>query len=314
MNRAVFNAVAIGAILPAIGLRLQTETACVAQAPAEPDRQPEIERVCGELPGLDRVIRIGDRIYSGIEPPGEAAFAQLAELGVRAIVCVDAARPQVEMARRHGLRYIHIPIGYDRITDDAGGAITRVIREVEGPIYIHCHHGRHRGPAAAAIACIADGVADGRGALQVLEAAGASREYPGLWRDVAAFRPPPSDAKLPELVEVASVESFTAGMAQIDRVWDSLELCRDAGWASPAEHPDVVADREALILRQSFQAMLTDDAIGHQEDFRQWLENATQLAGHLHTALAADDTEEATRRFERLQSRCDQCHAKYRDR
>ena len=48
--------------------------------------------------------------------------------------------------------WIHIPIGYDGIPLESEAAIVRAMKETEGPVYFHCHHGLHRGPAAAAIA------------------------------------------------------------------------------------------------------------------------------------------------------------------
>ena len=56
----------------------------------------------------------------GAEPHEDVAFAELAELGVRTVVSVDGAKPQADAARHHGLRYVHIPIGYDGVSEEAG--------------------------------------------------------------------------------------------------------------------------------------------------------------------------------------------------
>ncbi len=136
---------------------------------------------------LTKSVRASDSIYSGSEPAGDAAFAALARLGVKTIVSVDGARPDVDAAHKAGLRYIHIPIGYDGIPEPAAAALTRAGRDAEKPIYVHCHHGRHRGPAAAAIACIGIGETRGNDAPAILGLAGTGKEYAGLWRDVEAF-------------------------------------------------------------------------------------------------------------------------------
>ena len=41
------------------------------------------------------------------------------------------------------------------INEDEIAMIAKTFREVEGPFYVHCYHGKHRGPAAAAIGRVA---------------------------------------------------------------------------------------------------------------------------------------------------------------
>lgn len=264
-------------------------------------------------PALHNLLWDSERIYSGGEPHGGEAFAELARLGVTTIVSVDGARPDVEAARAHGLRYVHIPIGYDGVGDEAGRSLARLVRDAEGPFYIHCRHGRHRGPAAAAVACIASGDADNAGARTILELAGTSADYAGLWRDVEAYRPPPPDAELPELVEVAEVGSFAAAMAQIDRAYDNLKLCRDAGWTTPADHPDIVPSREALLLREGLHESgraLDADA---EPELRAWLAEAEETARGLQSSLESDEVDGVSRGFETLVKSCTRCHAAYRN-
>ena len=170
-------------------------------------------------------MRVSERIVSGSEPHGDEGFASIAKLGVKTIVSVDGARPNVELAKPHGLRYVHIPIGYDGVPEEAGRALARLMNEARKPVYVHCHHGRHREPAAAAIACIASGAIHGEDALKILKNAGTNKNYQGLWRDVERYKPPAPEAKLPELVEIAKVESLAAAMAKIDRAYDNLNDC-----------------------------------------------------------------------------------------
>lgn len=44
-----------------------------------------------------------------------AAFAELRELGVRTIIHVDGDTPDASAAERHGLRYVHLPHGYEGV-------------------------------------------------------------------------------------------------------------------------------------------------------------------------------------------------------
>jgi protein tyrosine phosphatase (PTP) superfamily phosphohydrolase (DUF442 family) len=266
-----------------------------------------------ELPGIHNLMKISARIYSGSEPHGEEGFASLAMLGVKTVVSVDGAKPKVELARKHGLRYVHIPIGYDSVPEEAALSLARAVRDAKPPLYIHCHHGKHRGPAAAAVACIASGDIQGKDAIQILVRAGTSKDYKGLWRDVEAYEPPPADAQLPELVEIAEVGSFTAAMAQVDRAYDNLKLSRDAKWGVPPDHPDIVPDQEALLLQEGLHEAARNANGGYDEQFTKWLAEAEAAATNLRQDLQAKDLPSANDRFMRLDAACKQCHKSYRD-
>ena len=127
---------------------------------------------------LERLLRISERIYVGGQPEGDAAYGELVQLGVQTLVSVDGIRPDVDAARRHGLRYVHIPIGYDGVDLHAGRSLVQLSRTVEGPMFVHCHHGVHRGPAAAAILAMADGATDAAGAMAILARAGTRSRLP----------------------------------------------------------------------------------------------------------------------------------------
>ena len=263
-------------------------------------------------PGLENVWRVTDRIYSGGEPQGPLGFQSLEELGIRTVVSVDGATPDLEAARAHGIRYIHIPIGYEGISGETGKRLARVARETEGPIYVHCHHGRHRGPAAAAVTCLADGSLTSQRAVAFLESAGTGTEYKGLWRDVERFDPPAPDATLPPLVEQAAVGSFTAAMAAIDRSVDRLKECRAADWQAPAGQPEIIPQQEALLLREGFREAARDPVVNDAQ-FLQWLAESEAHARGLERALEAGDHVQANSRLQRVLQSCQQCHADYRD-
>ena len=125
--------------------------ACLLHASARGQQPPR----SAELPTIPHLQAVADGVFSGARPRDEQDFAALAKMGVKTIVSVDGVRPDIEAAKKHGLRYIHIPLGYDTVDDRAVGSLTRVAREPLGPLYVHCHHGKHRGPAAAAIICLA---------------------------------------------------------------------------------------------------------------------------------------------------------------
>lgn len=297
---------------PALAAKANSPSERSANSPTTP------KRVAPELPGLHNLIEAAPGVYSGSEPHGEDGFASLEKLGVKVIVSVDGARPDLELAHQHGLKYVHVPIGYDGIPANAGAALAKLARTTQESIYVHCHHGKHRGPSATAALCVAMQKMTSDESRSILELAGTGKEYAGLWRDVAKYAPPSSDVELPNLVEVAEVGSFTAAMAVIDRHWDNLKLSRDANWATPADHPDLAPAQEALLLREGFQEAARNLSADHDEQFRKGLAEAESLAAQLEAVLknASQDAiskEQATELAKQLDGTCKRCHAQYRN-
>jgi len=268
------------------------------------------EKSSRHLPNLHSV---DDFIYSGAEPDGVEAFEELAELGIKTVVSVDGAIPCLELAKANQLRYVHIPIGYEGISEEAGKMFAVLVRTEQGPFYIHCHHGKHRGPTAAAIAGIASGRMDDKSAVRLLERAGTSRKYTGLWQAVAKYKPPPDDAELPELAEVAELDSLAAVMAKIDRQFDSLKLCQTAEWKSPPAHPDVSPLQQALLLKESFRELHRLLLQNGDDRFLDWLKESEELMGDLLMGPTATKPSEADRIFRLLGEQCQRCHAAWRD-
>lgn len=266
-----------------------------------------------DKPGLHNVRHATDSILVGSEPEGEEAFRSLQSLGVRAILSVDGAAPNLELARKYGMRYIHIPIGYDGIDQQSALAMTRVARDIRGPLYVHCHHGRHRGPAAAAVVCLAAGVMTHEQTEALMTTAGTSRDYVGLWRDVAAFRVPGPEVKLPELQEVAKVDSVAASMAKLDRHFEQVKLVSKAGWKVPAEHPDLIPVTEALLveegLRETFRQLDSKQA----DAYGGLLQESVVQAGDLTKAVRQGQWEQAGAALMRLEKSCAKCHAEFRN-
>lgn len=262
---------------------------------------------------IENFWQVSPRIYSGGEPASEAAFKRLTELGIRTVVSVDGAAPNVELARRHGLRYIHIPIGYDAVPRDAQLQVARVVQDVKGPLFIHCHHGQHRGPTIAALACIAEGDVSAMEAEVILKNLGTSKDYAGLWRDVKAFKAPAKSETLPPLVETAKVDSLATAMAKLGRHWDQLKLCREAKWQAPATHPDLVVKQEAFLVWEQLRESGRHLSADHSAEFRTWLSESETAAKSLADSLKQDDLAVSETHYQTLVKSCKQCHVKYRD-
>lgn len=285
-----------------------------------PDEQTEAQasplprRVMPEPAGLHNLFAVSSQVFSGSEPDGAEGFDSLVQLGVKTIVSVDGARPQVDLARERGIRYVHIPIGYDGVPVSAQRALARVMRDNRGPVYIHCHHGKHRGPAAAAVACLAARQLDVETSESLLREAGTSPEYAGLYRDVRQFEPLEATDELPELVEVATVDSLVTAMADLGRHFDDLKLCRQAEWQTPAAHPDLVPAGVARLVQEGLhETGRTADLTDYPAEFQGLLERSDETADALTRALAAQDMAEAETAFRNLEKSCKECHNRWRD-
>lgn len=263
-------------------------------------------------PAIENIHPLTPQLISGGQPKGDVAFSKLAEMGVKTIVSVDGAKPDLELAKKHGLHYVHIPIGYDGVDADAQASLTRLMREAQGPIFIHCHHGKHRGPAAAAVACMAAGDMNREQAAEFMKLAGTGKEYKGLWRDVAAFQPLPADAKLPPLVEAVQEKSLAGAMAVLDRAWDGLKLCQAAGWKTPADHSDLAPAHQALLV---WEGLAESRRMAENSDPQlvKWLDEAVAEAAQLRQAVQAGDEAAASRQFKQVEAACARCHEQYRN-
>jgi protein tyrosine phosphatase (PTP) superfamily phosphohydrolase (DUF442 family)/cytochrome c553 len=278
-----------------------------------------------ELPGLHNVLRFSEKLYNGSVPEGEEGFRSLQRLGIRTIVTVDGYPPELELARRHGMRYVHLPFGYDGCPAPRAAAIVRAVRDLPGPIYLHCHHGKNRSPVAAAFARIAlDGISNEE-AVRELERAGTGKNYTGLYENVRSYRPPSPeelDAVPPEFPEVAETPPLMTAMVEMDRRFQRLLRAQRDGWPPPRARPAAELAHEALLLREEFAEWnRTPEARRKPADFRRWMRASERDAAALEAALRAAPTgvrgdgrrDEASRALGRVAAACGSCHAKYRN-
>ena len=279
----------------------------------------ELEKV--KAAGVRNVIRVSEQLYSGSSPDGDAGFESLQKLGIKTVISVDGAKPDVERARKYGLRYVHLPIGYDGVPREQALKIAKAVRDLPGAAYIHCHHGKHRSPAATAIVqlCL-DEKCSVAAAVATMKTAGTSPHYTGLYAAPGEFRRPSKlelDRLPADFPELATLSGLVPIMVEIEQRWDHLKLVRTAGWKAPAAHPDIDPPHEALQLAEHYRELARrPDAKDRPEDFRRWAAESELAAKLLVTALRAQPTPDAKAAeigYKQVSTACTQCHAKYRD-
>jgi protein tyrosine phosphatase (PTP) superfamily phosphohydrolase (DUF442 family) len=274
---------------------------------------------------LPNPVQIHPKVISGGLPAGDEAFDELQSLGVKTIISVDGMQPDVALASRYGLRYVHLPHGYDGVPDKRVKELARAVRELDGPIYIHCHHGKHRSPTAASVACVSAGLIPPSASVAVLELAGTSPHYRGLYQSAQEARPLET-ALLDELdvafPETARIPPIAETMVALEHTHDHLKTIAQAGWRSPPDHPDLDPAHEALLIQEHFTELLRTSSVQHEpESFRQMLQDSQQAARELEAALrewqstssSAAPPETIQRLSDRISANCKSCHQKSRD-
>jgi len=295
----------------------QREVAPGAGVPVPPG-----ERV--EVGGVPNLYRLSPRLYSGGQPEVEGGLASLKRLGIGTIISVDGALPQVEEARRLGIRYVHLPVGYDGLPREQVVDLIRAVRTLPGPVFVHCHHGKHRGPTAAAVCGMAtEGWSKERARLW-MERAGTSPDYRGLFATVEGFREPTPEelaARVTTLPERAKVPALVTMMVRIDETFDHLKLAQKAGFRAPLSHPDLDPPHEALMLVELLREVRRHhEASAKGEEFLRQVGESERQAAELQRNLRGLDTAHSTGIRERAEAAfmgvgkgCTSCHARFRD-
>jgi protein tyrosine phosphatase (PTP) superfamily phosphohydrolase (DUF442 family) len=301
----------------------------VAKAPATAQAQGEADEAAAKptptkielltLKHLPNPVRVHEKVISGGLPEGDAAFEELKQLGIKTIITVDGAKPDVATAKKFGLRYVHLPHGYDGVPEARAQELAKAVRDLPGPIYIHCHHGHHRSPAATAVACVGAGLIDHDAARLVLQVAGTSEAYRGLFQSVDAahaFEKHLLDELQADFPPIAKLPAMAEAMVEIEHIHDRLKAIEKAGWQTPADQPALVPDHEALLLREQFTEMLrTKELASRPEAFRELVQEGEGASLALEEALKSGGVtnEEASRLLAAVSKNCKTCHQRFRD-
>lgn len=264
---------------------------------------------------------VSNRLLTGPEPD-EQFWQKASELGIKTLISVDGISPQVQKAKQHGFSYIHLPISYDEIDSERTLQLASALKHAEAPIYLHCHHGKHRGPTAAVVAALANNLISRPEGLAYLENQQTSKDYQGLW---ASARKTKELTEIPylELPSKMSVDDLTETMAQIDRVWKNVKLFRKNKWLVPKTHPDLVLknelsllyeflfESERLQLLEAHNSQEQEEIHQLYEDSLEVLENFKRISSETHPSKATQTSMESA--FQKTKANCKSCHQQFRD-
>lgn len=272
-----------------------------------------------DYPGLHQVVAYAPGIYSGAVPEGDAGFATLKAMGIKTIISVDGAKPELDRANEQGLSYVHLPFGYDGVPHDRQLEIARAVRDLEHPIYIHCHHGKHRSAAGTATAAVALGLLTNEQAIARMKVSGTAPSYRGLYRDVEAATPVSKaqlDSASHDFPQVWQTENMVDAMVAIDAAHDHLKDIQQAGWKVPAAHPDLIPASEAGQLADLLRNLRDDEHVAREpKELADWMLDASSHATELETQLVNDSSQiqKLDALFKRVSQSCRDCHNTYRN-
>lgn len=267
---------------------------------------------------LHNTFAVTRRIYSGSGPKEGADFAALAKLGVKTVISVDGARPDIDAAKKHGMTYVHLPFGYDGIPTNRLADLAIAMKNAAGPVYVHCHHGKHRGPAAVAMMCLVGERWTTNQAVGWMRRAGTGEDYAGLYRDVRGFVPPTAAhlASRPLLPEVAKVASLADAMVAIDQHSELLKAAQKMAWKEVPGLRDVRPSQEAALLWEQLRELgRHHDTTGRTEDYRKLMADSESAAAALRDELKkpTPDPIRADEALKKVGQSCTACHKKFRN-
>lgn len=324
MRRVLETALWVGPLI--LGMVLATLAAerqgRIAAQPSGEGQAGAPERI--KIRGLENTFRLSPNLYSGSDPHGVETLRALKKLGVRTIISVDGVTPDVETAKKLGIRYVHLPIGYDGVPRDQAVRMVKAVETLPGPVYVHCHHGIHRGPASAAICGMATEGWSKVQAANWMTQAGTSGDYRGLYASIRDFVPPTAkelDELKGELPERSEVPALVEMMVGVDQRWEILRAVQKAGFQPPASRPDLDPTAEALQLLELFrESARLPESKAKGSDFLKAIASAETLATRLYESMAThqrqaapDSLNELEASFAAMGKSCKSCHARYRD-
>ncbi|MEM7474998.1 MAG: hypothetical protein AAF483_08395 [Planctomycetota bacterium] len=252
-------------------------------------------------------VDLPNQVFFGGEPAKKEHFVALQSLGVKTIVSVDGLPPNLELAQEFGMEYVHIPLKYSGVTRNQTLALARVFMESNDALYVHCHLGKHRAPAAVAAMLRACNEIDQEESLALLKNAGTKRSYAGLWHDVRTAKLLEDDEELPELRQIQEVDDLAKTMASFVKHMDGMRAKTRSNQARAYS---------ALLLQDGMKELVRSEKLAGNTDpdYMELLTGAAERLESVQKILASENPsqEKVQGLMKQIGQSCTNCHANYR--
>lgn len=296
-----------------------------AEPPASPLAIPAHDAAKPQdYPGLHNVVTYSTGVFTGSVPEGPEGLETLHAMGVKTIISVDGAEPEVAKAKALGMKYVHLPIGYNGMDQQRTLELARAVQIAQqenpaAPVYMHCHHGKHRSAGALGASAVTLGFITPEQGVERMKVSGTAANYTGLYKCVQ-IAAPATQAQLAALPstfpEVWKTTNLVHAMVEMDEVFEHLKAIEKAGWKAPKDHPDLVPAAEAGRLADLFRNLRDDTTVQKKPaEFTDWLLADSRKAEALESELAnsSGTPESLSKHMKLLAASCKECHVKYRD-
>jgi protein tyrosine phosphatase (PTP) superfamily phosphohydrolase (DUF442 family)/cytochrome c556 len=292
---------------------------------SEPKIHLDAKPAYDKLPtrGIENLYRVTPRLFSGGTPDGDAAFEHLKSLGVKLVISVDGGTPNLAAAKKAGIRYIHLPMGYDTVSHEQATKLAAALRASEGAVFVHCHHGRHRGPAAMSAVLVSCEGWSREDAIAWMKQAGTAPEYAGLYAAIESFRAPSDEeiAAVGQLPETSPVSGTVESMVAIDELWDEFKEWEKGAFATPASTDEFQPAARVMLLCEQFDELRRHaDSTRRGEKYMQLLRDASSTADELRRQITNPEPDPKKQadalaaRVNAVTKSCIACHETFRNR
>lgn len=279
-------------------------TGCKDSGPTEILSAPSKVDSTGEIPStpsvfwpLTETVLVGPR-------PDQNLVETLKNLGVQKVVSVDALPPEASLWG-DAIQVRHLPLGYRSISRQDQLRLAQELSKGNGKIYIHCHHGKHRAPAAALTALRSLGQLNPSEANEWLDRCGVA--YEGLRTVVAEATAAEShqiESAMP-LEVTCPTKTLSRLMAEVDDVWDRLKKVPSPDDPNAQTQPEDASQLVDLLRLASTTAGPVE------AEYHQQMKAAVDLANQLEIRVRAGESAAPIRAA--LRKSCRSCHQSFRD-
>ncbi|MEC8475149.1 MAG: hypothetical protein VXZ38_10890 [Planctomycetota bacterium] len=271
-----------------------------------------------------KIRQLTPKVSYGSTPLTGAEFNLLKAKGFNTIISVDGVAPNLNFSEPRSLDYVHLPIRYSGVDRQRALDLSKTVDAASERIYIHCHHGKHRAPVAAIIACAGNGSLPINKITEVLLMNPSVKRYEGLMESARS-----AELFSKETLQDHEIDPHKQEDLSITTFW-MIELRKQADLLFQiAEQPKkfkpssaVGLANRSLAVVEAFQELIRVNATS-DDLYLQPLQAGLKTAEEIHQQLlelqATSGTYDRSERWQesidlmiKLRNHCTSCHRDHR--
>ena len=271
-----------------------------------------------------KIRQLTPKVSYGPTPLTATEFNLLKAKGFNTIISVDGVAPNLNFSEPRSLDYVHLPIGYSGVDRQRALDLSKTADAASGRIYIHCHHGKHRAPVAAIIACAGNGSLPLNKITEVLQRNPSVKRYEGLLESARS-----AELFAKETLQDHQIVPHRRADLSITSFW-MIELSKNANLLfQTAEQPKklepssvVGLPNRSLAVVEAFQELIRVNATSdppYLQPLQASLNTAEEIHQHLLELQATSGTvnrselwQESIDLMRKLRNHCNSCHRDHR--